>query len=144
MLIPGGLAVFLILRPGLGPVVTLRQVDDHFPLTKGVLTSHRSPVENIRRTDVTSVRMVFCREASETTISFGFSVLHFSLVVLVVAVVGVLGPVVSEVVVLLLVLGEAVHQVVRRLVGDVREEPVHDVNVPVQLELDGVPGGSVE
>ena len=141
MLIPGCLAVFLILRPGLGPVVTLRQVDDHFPLTKGVLTSHRSPVENIRRTDVTSVRMVFCREASETTISFGFSVLHFSLVVLVVM---VPSPVVSEVVVLLLVLGQAVHQVVRRLVGDVREEPVHDVNVPVQLELDGVPGGSVE
>ena len=89
--------------------------------------------------DVTSVRMVFCRELfSETTISFGFSVLHFSLVVLLVV---VPGPVVSEVVVLLLVLGEAVHQVVRGLVGDVREEPVHDVTVPVQLKLDGVPGG---
>ena len=50
----------------------------------------------------------------------------------------------SEVVVLLLILGEAVHQVVRGLVGDVREEPVHDVTVPVQLKLDGVPGLSVE
>ena len=39
---------------------------------------------------------------------------HFSLVVLV-----VVSPVVSEVVVLLLVLGQAVHQVVRGLVGDV-------------------------
>ena len=57
---------------------------------------------------------------------------------------GVVSPVVSEVVVLLLVLGQAVYQVIRRLVGDVREEPVHDVHVPVQLELDGVPEGSVE
>ena len=56
----------------------------------------------------------------------------------------VLSPVMSEFIVLLLELGEAVHQVVRGLVGDVREEPVHDVNVPVQLKLDGVPGGSVE
>ena len=71
-------------------------------------------------------------------------VLHFSLVVLMVVVVGVLSPVVSEVVVLLLVLGQAVHQVVRGLEGDVWEEPVHDVTVPVQLKLDGVPGWSVE
>ena len=59
--------------------------------------------------------MLFCREASETTKSASaFVFVHFSLVVLV-----VVSPVVSEVVVLLLVLGQAVHQVVRGLVGDV-------------------------
>ena len=47
--------------------------------------------------------------------------------------------VVSVVVALLLDLGEVVHQVVRRLVGDVREDPVHQRFVPFQLVLDGVP-----
>ena len=60
ILIPGGLGVFLILRPLGRPVVTVRQVHDHLPLTIGVLTSLGSPVENIRGTDVTSVRLVFC------------------------------------------------------------------------------------
>ena len=44
------------------------------------------------------------------------------------------------VVVLLLVLGQSVHQVVRGLVGDVRQEPADYQLVPVQLELDRVPG----
>ena len=39
---------------------------------------------------------------------------------------------------LLLVLCEAVHQVVSRLVGDVRQEPVHYWHVPLQLILDSV------
>ena len=67
-MIPGGLGIFLVVRA----VVTVRQVHDHFPLSEGVLTSLRSPVENIGGTDVTSVRMVLCRETSETTISFSF------------------------------------------------------------------------
>ena len=46
--------------------------------------------------------------------------------------------VVSVVVSLLLDLGQAVHQVVRRLVGDVREDPVHQRLVPLELVLDGV------
>ena len=44
------------------------------------------------------------------------------------------------VVVLLLVLGQSVHQVVRGLVGDVRQEPADYQLIPVQLELDRVPG----
>lgn len=42
------------------------------------------------------------------------------------------------VVVLLLVLRQAIHQVVRGLVGDVRQEPVHYWQVAVKLILDGV------
>ena len=46
--------------------------------------------------------------------------------------------VVSVVVSLLLDLGQAVHRVVGRLVGDVREDPVHQRLVPLELVLDGV------
>ena len=55
-----------------------------------------------------------------------------------------IGPVMAgpEVVVvgvpLLLGLRQPVHQVVRRLVGDVTEDPVHQRLVPLQLMLDGV------
>ena len=43
-----------------------------------------------------------------------------------------------EGVALLLVLGQAVHQVVSRLVGDIRQEPFHYWHVPLQLKLDSV------
>lgn len=46
--------------------------------------------------------------------------------------------VVSIIVARLLQLGQPVHQVVRRLVGDVTEDPVHQRFVPLQLMLDGV------
>ena len=46
-------------------------------------------------------------------------------------------------VVLLLVLGQTVHQVVSGLVGDVRQQPAHYGLVPVQLKLDGVSSEAV-
>ena len=46
--------------------------------------------------------------------------------------------IVGIVIPLLLQLGQAVHQVIRGLVGDVREDPVHKWLVPLQLMLDGV------
>ena len=51
--------------------------------------------------------------------------------------------VVSIVVSLLLQLGQTVHQVVRGLVGDVTEDPVHQRFVPFQLMLDGVATGGI-
>ena len=46
--------------------------------------------------------------------------------------------VVSIIVASLLHLGQTVHQVVRGLVGDVTEDPVHQRLVPLQLMFDGV------
>ena len=46
--------------------------------------------------------------------------------------------VVGVVVALLLQLGQAVHQVIRGLVGAVREDPVHKRLVPLQLMIEGV------
>ena len=80
----------------------------------------------------------FVTEASSALLTKLLDVDHDSLVVIFECLLAARSVVVGVVVALLLQLGQAVHQVIRGLVGDVREDPVHKRLVPLQLMLDGV------
>ena len=60
LLQPLGLGVLLIPHPETLGIVLVWKVDDNFPLPVGVGSSLWSPVENIRRTEISSFLVVVC------------------------------------------------------------------------------------
>ena len=99
----------------------------HLPLSVGVDGSLGSAVEDVRGTDVTTLLVVLGGVAVAGVVLAVVLVLEFTVVSLVV-------------VALLLGLGEAVHEVVGRLVSNVGQQTVDEGTVSVQLVLDGLYG----
>ena len=94
----------------------------HLPFSIGVDGAFRPSVEDVRGANVTALFVVVLR-------------VGVSVVVVAVALVLPVAVVMLVSVALLLGLGQAVNQVVSRLVGDVAQQTVHQVTVAVQFVL---------